>query len=214
MTKVLSIQNPANISRALEHLRSGDVVAFPTDTVYGLGADLWNPHAIKKLFIAKGRDVNKAIAVLIGNPDALSQVTDMKAIATSLYLTLLSECFWPGALTLVLPRHPDLPEILSPLPTIGVRMPDHSGALKLLNASGPLAVTSANLSGESPATTAQGVLEQLGERVDLVLDGGQSPGGQASTVLDCTQEPPIILRQGPISQAEIDRCIHRQVFCG
>ena len=110
----------------------------------------------------------------------------------------LASAHWPGALTLIVPRHPSLPADLSPLPTLGIRIPDHPAALALLQAAGPLAVTSANLSGQADTTTAKEVLAQLDGRVDLVLDGGKTPGGIPSTVVDLTGSEPRILRQGPV----------------
>jgi L-threonylcarbamoyladenylate synthase len=147
----------------------------------------------------KGRESAKAIAVLLGSPTDLPRVAETMGAAAS----RLAECFWPGALTLVVPRRPDLPENLSPLPTIGVRMPDHPTALELLRLAGPLAVTSANLSGLNSTTTAQEALAQLGGRIQVILDGGRTPGGQPSTVVDCTGAEPVILRQGPITPEQI-----------
>jgi L-threonylcarbamoyladenylate synthase len=208
MTQVIPVQDPRSITSALAFLRAGELVAFPTDTVYGLGADLYNPDAIQKLYIAKGRDAGKAIAVLIGTIEDMQQVTGEMPAEMQGYVRLLAHCFWPGPLTVVVTRHPGIPGNLSPLPTAGVRMPDLAATLELLNASGPLAVTSANLSGERSATSAEEVLEQLGGRIALIIDGGQIPGGLPSTVLDCTRPPPVILRPGPISQEEIDRCLN------
>jgi len=111
--------------------------------------------------------------------------------------------FWPGPLTLVVARHPSLPDNLSPLPTVGVRMPDHPVALMLLNRAGPLAVTSANVSGAPSASSAQEVFDQLQGRIPLVLDGGPTPGGVPSTVVDCTGSEPMILRQGPITMDQL-----------
>lgn len=158
------------------------MVAFPTDTVYGLAASAYHPAAIEQLYFVKGRGADKAIAILIGDPTTLAQV----AADISPDAARLAVCFWPGPLTLVVARHPDLPSILSPLPTIGVRMPDHPIALEILRRAGPLAVTSANLSGHPNTTTAQEVAAQLGGLIPLILDGGVTPGGQPSTVLDCT----------------------------
>ncbi len=111
--------------------------------------------------------------------------------------------FWPGPLTLVVPKHPDLPAELSLHATIGVRMPDHPVALALLRVTGPLAVTSANRSGEASSVTAQEVVAQLGGRIELILDGGQTPGRISSTVVDCSGHAPVILRQGPISLEDL-----------
>ncbi len=194
---------PANLPEALLQAQSlllqGQLVAFPTDTVYGLAAALHNQHAIEQLYLVKGRESTKAIAVLLGNPADLDQVTSEVSPAAR----RLARRFWPGALTLVVPRHPGLPEILSPLPTIGVRMPDHPVALALLNATGPLAVTSANLSGLPSAVTAEQVQTQLGGLIPLILDGGRTPGGQPSTVVDCTGAEIKIIRAGPLSLSDL-----------
>ncbi|HNT53640.1 MAG TPA: L-threonylcarbamoyladenylate synthase [Anaerolineaceae bacterium] len=198
-TKLIPITDPRALPAALQTLRQGGLVAFPTDTVYGLAALVRNPAAILQLFEAKGRDTTKAIAVLIGALDQLHQMTPGLPEPA----LRLARKFWPGALTLVVERHPDLPEILSPLPTIGIRMPDHPLALALLKASGPLATTSANRSGAANPLTAADVLDQLGSQIDLVLDGGPCPGGVPSTVVDCTGPSLKILRLGAIAEAAI-----------
>lgn len=208
LTQILSVEHLQWLARAQECLRAGELVAFPTDTVYGLGADLHNPEAIQKLYSAKGRDASKAIAVLIGDSSALNSVAGEMPDEISNRVKKLVNRFWPGPLTLVVPRHQGIPHILSPLPTIGVRMPDLEITLQLLRASGPLAVTSANLSGGASPSTAAEVMAQLGGRIAMIVDGGQTPGKLPSTVVDCTHQPPVILRQGPISQDEIDHCIH------
>jgi L-threonylcarbamoyladenylate synthase len=194
-TQILPIYEPASIVQAEQILRKGNLTAFPTDTVYGLGVMAFNPRAIDLLYRVKGRDTSKAIAVLVGNIAALAQIANEAGPIAH----RLAEEFWPGALTLVVPRHPSLPANLSHLPTIGVRMPDHKYTLSLLNRTGPMAVTSANLSGEPNTTTAQEVLEQLNGRILLILDGGKTPGGVPSTVVDCTGRNLVILRAGPIS---------------
>lgn len=194
---------PEVVQKAMQVLESGGLVAFPTDTVYGLAALAFDASGIDRLFLAKERQAEKAIAVLVARPADLEKVTlDMPDSAR-----ILAERFWPGPLTLVVPRHPDMPVNISPLPTIGVRMPDHPVALALLRASGPLAVTSANLSGQPSATNAQEVLLQLGGRVDIIIDSGETAGGVPSTVVDCTASIPKILRLGPISQADLDQAL-------
>lgn len=198
-TVLLSATDLQAIPAALQVLKSGGLVAFPTDTVYGLAADPFNPAAIQRLYAAKERDMSKAIAVLVGAVEQLEQVTPGLTQAAE----RLAAHFWPGALTLVITRRPKLPSELSALPTIGVRMPDHAFALRLLRASGPLATTSANRSGEENPLTADDVLQQLSGRVELVLDGGRCPGGVPSTVVDCTVPDGRILRDGAISTEEI-----------
>ncbi len=198
-TKLISTQNAQAYLLAAKILQKGGIVAFPTDTVYGLAADIQSTPGIELLFNAKQRAPSKAIAVLMSSPADLARV----AIDVSPQAKQLAEEFWPGPLTLILARHPSLPAILGQQPTIGVRMPDHPDALALMDLTGPLAVTSANLSGEANACTAQDVLQQLDGRVDLILDGGITPGGTPSTVVDCTSSRLQILRSGPISSEEL-----------
>jgi L-threonylcarbamoyladenylate synthase len=198
-TRILSIDDPQAQSIAAAVIRQGGLVVIPTDTIYGVAADLFSSEAVEKLFEAKGRDASKAIPVLLGEVAQLDRVSP--GLGEMAYR--LAQRFWPGALTLVVSRNPDLPAVLSPGPTVGVRMPDHAFALEFLKAVGPLAVTSANLSGGPNPLTAQDVLAQLEGRVDLVLDGGLCAGGQASSVVDCTGEEPVILRQGPITLEDL-----------
>jgi L-threonylcarbamoyladenylate synthase len=180
-------------------LQNGGLVAFPTDTVYGVAANPFDAAAIERLYEAKIRELNKAIAILIGDLDQIPQIArEVTDSARS-----LAKSFWPGALTLIIPRVDSLPDILSPSLSIGLRMPDHAFALALLQKAGPLATTSANLSGRSNTTTAQEVLAQLNGRIELLLDGGKTPGGVPSTVVDCTQPEALILRQGAISADQI-----------
>ncbi len=200
-TRLISASQPDAIPQALDLLKKGKLVAFPTDTVYGLAADVRNTQAIERLYLVKDREASKAIAVLIGSIEDLAQV----AVYLPTAAQRLVEAFWPGPLTIVIERHPDLPGNLSPLPTIGVRMPDHPVAITLLNLTGPLAVTSANLSNAPNSTSAQAVFEQLGGRIGMILDGGQTPGGLPSTVVDCTQPEIKILRTGPITADGIAR---------
>lgn len=199
MTEVRPAGDPQAILEALEVLRLGGLVAFPTDTVYGLGALVSEPRSIRQLYAVKGRAGNKAIPILLSDPAELFQV----AAEVTPWVARLAKRFWPGPLTLVVPRRPDLPEELSAQATVGVRMPDHPDALRLLQKTGPLAVTSANLSGQPSATTAQEVLDYLGGLIPLILDGGLTPGGISSTVVDCTTPDPVILRPGPISMEDL-----------
>jgi L-threonylcarbamoyladenylate synthase len=208
-TQVLPSNDPQALQLALQILHSGGLVAFPTDTVYGLGALIRIPESIQALYTVKGREGVKAIPLLLSSPDELAQV----ALAVSRMARRLAERLWPGPLTLVVPKHAGLPNYLgspaelSSQATVGVRMPDHPLALALLRVTGPLAVTSANRSGEASTVNARQVVEQLGGRIGLVLDGGQTPGGVSSTVVDCTGETPVILRQGPISLEELQQAL-------
>jgi L-threonylcarbamoyladenylate synthase len=203
-TRIIPISEPNAFEEAFRTLQKGGLVAFPTDTVYGVAALVNDPAAIAGLFEAKNRQMEKAIPVLLGS------VRQIDLVAGSLPDTarLLAKHFWPGALTLVVPKKASLPEILSPLPTVGLRMPDHPAALRLLALSGPLAVTSANLSGGANPLTAGDVLAQLDGRIDLILDGGKTPGGIPSTVVDCTVDPIKILRQGAISEDQLRQALN------
>jgi len=198
-TIILQAEQPDALIIAIKNLESGGLVAFPTDTVYGLGASIQQPEAIERLFKVKQREPSKAIPVLLGNPSDLTLISQQIGFNA----LRLAEEFWPGPLTLVLTRNPSLPEILSQTNTIGVRMPDHRVALDLLGMCGPLAVTSANRSGSPSARTADEVIDQLGGQIDLILDGGLTPGGIPSTVVDCTTERLEIIRPGPISKDEL-----------
>ena len=198
-TVILPASHPHALSQALQVLQAGELVAFPTDTVYGLGAALRYPDSIARLYQVKARDLVKAIPVLVGSLAGLAEVSP----AAGDVAVRLSQRFWPGPLTLVVPKRAGLPEILSVETTIGVRMPDHPLALALLRDTGPLAVTSANLSGAANSLTAEEVLSQLAGRIPLILDGGRAPGGIPSTVVDCTGAELVILRQGPISLDEL-----------
>jgi len=202
-TELLSADHPSAIPHALDVLNHGGLVVFPTDTVYGLAALPFQPQSIERLYVVKGRSSQKAIAILLGSMAHLDLVTS----AMSPLALRLAERFWPGSLTLVVPRHPNLPVVLTPDATIGVRMPDHPLALALLQYTGPLAVTSANLSGMENTVTAQEVLDQLRGRVHLVLDGGRAPGGVPSTVIDCTGLQPLVLRKGPVTLEAIQAAL-------
>ncbi len=193
-TRLITATHPNAIRLACEVIQAGGLIAFPTDTLYGLGCDPHLPTALQKIYAAKGRSTSKAIPVLISRADQLeSLVSDLPKKATR-----LMERWWPGALTLVLPKNLTLPPELTPYQGLAVRMPDHPVALSLLDQTGPLAVTSANLSDNENPRDAQGVLLQLDGFVDLVLDGGELIGGQASTIIDCLGSEPKLLREGPI----------------
>jgi L-threonylcarbamoyladenylate synthase len=198
-TTIIPTTAQTAVADALSVLLGGGLIAFPTDTVYGLAALITDPTGIDRLYQAKERSTNKAIAVLIGD---LAQI-DQVAAQFPPRARRLAERFWPGALTLVVPRHEDLPANLSPTATIGVRMPDHAFARELLRQAGPLATTSANLSGGPNPRDAQEVMAQLEGRIELVVDGGAAPGGVPSTVVDCTGPELVILREGAISSESI-----------
>ena len=189
------------VARAAALLRAGELVAFPTDTVYGVGAIAWNAAAVGKLYEAKLRALDKAIPVLLADPaDVILVAPDLPPVALR-----IAQHFWPGPLTLVVPRAERVPDaVTAGGSAVAVRVPDHDLARALIRAAGaPLATTSANLSGQASPVTAQEVAAQLGERIALILDGGPCPGGVPSTVLDLTQSQPRILRPGPISLEQI-----------
>jgi L-threonylcarbamoyladenylate synthase len=177
------------------------VIAFPTDTVYGIGAHGLFPAAVERLYAVKERPRDKAIPLLLPGVDALSQV--VSSVPDAAYA--LAARFWPGALTLVLHRGPRVPDaVTSGGDTVAVRVPDHPVTEALLDGLGaPLAATSANLSGQPAPDSADGVLAQLAGRIDLLLDGGTCPGGVASTVVDLTVNPFRVLRLGGISEQQI-----------
>jgi L-threonylcarbamoyladenylate synthase len=197
-TRVLPAASAGAIAEAQQVLVSGGVVAFPTDTVYGIGVAVQDAAGIERLYAIKGRDAVKAIPVLAASVEDLVEVAEINAAAQQ-----LAQAFWPGALTLVLPKRPGLPQALSPLDTVGVRVPNHPVALALLAAVGPMAVTSANFSGGADSSTAAEVLDQLQGRVELLLDGGRTPGASPSTVVALSGESAKILRAGPISEEQI-----------
>ena len=199
-TETLPLSDPKSLARALEVLTGGGLVAFPTDTVYGLGALAYDGEAVSSIYMVKGRGLEKAIPVLIGDFSQIERVSS----GVSRMVMRLAEAFWPGPLTLVVPRHPSIPDAVSSMPTVGVRIPDLEGTLELLRLAGPLAVTSANASGQSSSATAMGVEMQLGGKIPLILDGGVTPGGIPSTVVDCTGAEPRVLREGPISLHQIE----------
>jgi L-threonylcarbamoyladenylate synthase len=198
-TEILSADHPVALQHTIDILQHGGVIAFPTDTVYGLAALPFQPETVERLYIVKGRSTEKAIAILLGDLSQLNQV----AGPISPQAMRLAEHFWPGPLTLIVPRLPALPTVLSPNQNIGVRIPNHPIALSLMRMAGPLAVSSANLSGQANTTTAQEVYAQLKGRIHLILDGGQTPGGVPSTVLDCTTPEPTIIREGPITLQQV-----------
>ena len=198
MTKLLPA-NAESIQVALQILREGRLVAFPTDTVYGVGALVFDGKAVESIYVAKQRPIEKAIPVLMADAADMEKVgMDIPEVAYQ-----LAARFFPGPLTCLIPKQPTLPESVSATETVGVRVPDHEVARSLLRAAGPMAVTSANISGQSSPSTAQEVLAQLNGRIDLILDGGKTPGGVPSTLVDCTGKDLKILREGPISLAEI-----------
>ena len=198
-TKIVSANSPDAINLALDILKDGGLVAFPTDTVYGVGALVFDGKAIESIYTAKNRPIEKAIPVLIADADDMDKVgMDIPDIARR-----IAARFFPGPLTCIIPKQPTLPSAISATATVGVRAPDHEVARSLLRAAGPMAVTSANISGQPSPSTAEEVFAQLNGRIPLIIDGGKTPGGVPSTVVDCASDEIKILREGPISLEEI-----------
>jgi L-threonylcarbamoyladenylate synthase len=193
------------IEQAARIIGGGGLVAFPTETVYGLGADAMNEQAVQKIFQAKGRPADNPLIVHLNSPDMLRRV----ALEVSDKAEALMEKFWPGPLTLVLQRRAEVaPTVSAGLETIAVRMPDHRIALALIEkADTPIAAPSANISGKPSPTSAAHVLRDLDGRIDLVIDGGATNIGIESTVLDVTQEVPLILRPGWVTRDMIAETI-------
>lgn len=191
------------LERAAEHLGAGGLVAFPTETVYGLGADATNDDAVAAIFAAKKRPQFNPLIIHVADTKAACEIADMTPLAQE-----LAQCFWPGALTLVLKRRDDCPVSLlcsAGLDTIAVRVPDHPVAQALLQAVGrPLAAPSANISESISPTAAEHVAQSLGDAVAMILDGGPCRVGLESTIIDVSGETPALLRPGGIAAEVIE----------
>jgi len=209
MTQVIQLDHDRPqqeaIKLAAEIIRRGGLVAFPTETVYGLGADAMNEAAVQRIFEAKGRPADNPLIAHVASREML----DLVASDVSETADLLIAKFWPGPLTLVLPRNPHLaPSVSAGLSTVAVRMPKNEIALALIRAAEtPIAAPSANVSGRPSPTSAAHVLDDLGSRIDMILDGGPTNIGIESTVLDVTGDPPAILRPGWITREMLSEVI-------
>jgi L-threonylcarbamoyladenylate synthase len=190
------------IEKGVKILQKGGVIAFPTDTVYGLGADAFNSTAVERIYEIKNRPKQQQFPLLIANVERLTTLASpIPEIAW-----FLAKRFWPGGLTLVLLKTDSAPAYLASEATIAVRIPNHPVCQTLIQHLGkPIIGTSANISGQPAALTAEEVKQQLGGTIDFIINGGKCPGGKESTIVDVTHEPPIILRQGIIPSHEIDR---------
>ncbi len=184
-------------------LKEGGIVAFPTDTVYGLGAGIGNTQAVERVYQVKKRPHGMALPLLLSDVSQIGEV----AWPVPQAAWLLAERFLPGALTLVLPKAPSLPDIVTGVgKTVAVRIPAHPIPVALIRGLGtPIIGTSANLSGQPPALTASEVYTQLGDKVDLIIDGGRCPGGRESTIIDLSGDTPVILREGAIPGEELKK---------
>jgi L-threonylcarbamoyladenylate synthase len=199
----------SELERAVALLRAGELVAFPTETVYGLGADARNPAAVAKIFQAKGRPADHPLIVHIPADDHLARwATDIPDAAWE-----LAEQFWPGPLTLILKRLPEVPDaVTGGQDTVGLRVPGHPLALELLRRfDGGLAAPSANRFGRISPTTAEHVREELGDRVPLILDGGPCQVGIESTIIDLSRDEPVVLRPGMIGPEALGLVLGRSV---
>lgn len=196
--------NPSVLD-AISALDRGGVIALPTDTVYGLAASLSRRDALRRIYAIKGRSGDKALPILVSEPEELTRFSPDVSAA----VRVLADAFWPGALTIVVPASEDVPtEVTRGGDTVGLRMPNHPLALAVIRAAGgALAVTSANRSGGPEARTADEVRDRLGDRVAFVVDGGRSGDGPASTVVDATVVPLKVLRQGAISNYDIQHAL-------
>ena len=200
------VDNSENYTQAVDLLNSGEIVAFPTETVYGLGAVATNEQAVKKIFAAKGRPSDNPLIVHIGTVEEVSlYTTNISEVAQK-----CMDAFWPGPLTLVMHAKPNVlaPSVTAGLDTVGIRMPDHPVALELLQTlKKPLAAPSANRSGKPSPTKAEHVFEDLQNIIPCILDGGMTGIGLESTVLDVTLDTPVILRPGGVTKEMLEAVI-------
>lgn len=207
MVNVLRVnfESPEASKKPLETIQSvldsGGVIAFPTDTFYGLGANPFNPEAISKIFRIKQRPADKPLLVLIHSPDQVDRLTDQITPLAK----LLMRSFWPGSLTLLFKAAPGLPsELTAGTGKVGIRLPAHLFTLQLLEGLDcPLTAPSANISGHKEPTALWEFPSTLGEELDLLVDGGPAPGGKPSTILDATTNPPILVREGAVSRKDL-----------
>ncbi len=199
-TRLLDGLSSDDLAEAADMLRGGEIVALPTDTVYGVGVVAFNGEAIERLYSMKQRPSEKGIPILLADQADLARVCrEIPTVAQTLI-----ERFWPGPLTLIVPRRAELPDVISSNDTIAVRIPNNVIARDLIRAAGgALATSSANVSRHPPATTGPDALISLDGLVAAVVDGGPSPGDLSSTIVDCSSSTLRILRRGPISAADL-----------
>lgn len=197
----LTLEEPRALERAITSIQRGGVIAFPTDTVYGLGGSLAHPEALERIFAIKGRDRERTLPVLLASPSDLGIVTSSVSPA----VREMARLFWPGPLTIALPALETLPsQVVASDDTVGVRVPDHSVALTIAQrCGGAIAVTSANISGEPPACRGDEINRTLADRIDIVLDGGIAPCGLPSSVIRPDGDTIVVIREGAIPAATL-----------
>ena len=207
MTGRIVPDGPEARLEAVEVLRAGGIVGLPTDTVYGIAVALSTPGGIERLYEAKQRPLDKGIVLLLDDATQAARTGLLTPAAAA-----LAAAGWPGGLTIIVPQRSDVPwppALTGGASTIGLRIPDHDAPRTLARSLGPLPTTSANVSGRPEAADAQAILDQLGDAIDLVLDGGPARGGPPSTVVDCTGADPVIVRDGAMSVAEVAAILDR-----
>jgi L-threonylcarbamoyladenylate synthase len=207
MTRRIVPDGPGGRLEAVEVLRAGGIVGLPTDTVYGIAVALSTPGGIERLYEAKQRPLDKGIVLLLDDATQAARTGLLTPAAAA-----LAAAAWPGGLTIIVPQRPDVPwppALTGGASSIGLRIPDHDAPRTLARALGPLPTTSANVSGRLEAADAPAILDQLGDAIDLVLDGGPARGGPPSTVVDCTGADPVIVRDGAVPVAEVAAILDR-----
>ena len=198
------------VEQGITILKQGGIVAFPTDTVYGLGASISSDHAVERVYQVKERPHSMALPLLLADKSQIAEVAEAVPPVT----WLLADKFLPGALTIVLFKSKSVPDIVTGGgKTVAIRIPAHPVPIALAQGLGtPIVGTSANLSGQPSSLTTDEVRTQLGDKVDLIIDGGRCPGGRESTIVDLTRETPLILREGAISREELKQVCPSPAF--
>jgi len=210
MENKLSLSIQQQVEQGISILKQGGIVAFPTDTVYGLGACIGIGHAVERVYRVKERPRSMVLPLLLADASQIGEVAEpVPQIAW-----LLADKFLPGALTMVLHKSESVPDIITGRgKTVAIRIPAHPVPVALTRGLGaPIVGTSANLSGKPSALTADEVYAQLGDKVDLIIDGGRCPGGKESTIIDLTGETPVVLREGAISREELEQVYQNRRF--
>ena len=200
------MESDTRVNAAVNTLKSGGVIAIPTDTVYGIGTDPFHPEAVQKLYTIKGRPEDKPIPLVLGSVD------DVYKVSQNLppFFFHLTEKFWPGGLTLIVTAKNLLPQLTAGGTTVGLRIPNQTLLLKILQKFGcPLAITSANLSGQPAATSPSEFGHELSAKLDYIVDDGETPGPIPSTVYDISVSPPQVRREGVIST----ETLHKELMC-